>query len=148
LTVPGDKDGPGGVLVCAENYIYYKNIDHKELKVPIPRRYGQPDDRGVLITSFAIHTQKNLFFFLVQSEFGDVYRITMEYEEDQVKELHVKYFDTLAPTNSLCVLKSGLLFAASEFGNHYLFQFQGIGMYAYMRFGSALSVICHYPILS
>jgi splicing factor 3B subunit 3 len=30
-------------------------------------------------------------------------------------------------SNSLCITKTGLLFAASEFGNHSLFQFQGIG---------------------
>jgi hypothetical protein len=40
----------------------------------------------------------------------------------------VKYFDTIAPTASMCVLKTGFLFAASEFGNHYLFQFTGIGI--------------------
>lgn len=27
----------------------------------------------------------------------------------------------------MCILKTGFLFAASEFGNHYLFQFAGIG---------------------
>ena len=39
-------------------------------------------------------------------------------------ELIVKYFDTIPPCTSICVLKTGFLFAASEFGNHALYQFQ------------------------
>ena len=35
----------------------------------------------------------------------------------------MKYFDTLPPCISICVLKTGFLFAASEFGNHALYQF-------------------------
>lgn len=39
ITVPGGNDGPGGVLVCAENYITYKNFgDQPDIKSPIPRR--------------------------------------------------------------------------------------------------------------
>lgn len=39
VTVPGGNDGPGGVLVCAENYITYKNFgDQPDIRAPIPRR--------------------------------------------------------------------------------------------------------------
>ncbi len=31
IPVPGGADGPGGVLVCAENFIIYKNQDHEEV---------------------------------------------------------------------------------------------------------------------
>ena len=31
--------------------------------------------------------------------------------------MRVKYFDTVAVCASMCVLKSGFLFCASEFGN-------------------------------
>ena len=34
-----------------------------------------------------------------------------------MKSLKVKYFDTIPVASSLCILKSGFLFAASEFGN-------------------------------
>lgn len=40
-----------------------------------------------------------------------------------MSELRVKYFDTIPPAISICVLKTGFLFAASEFGNHALYQF-------------------------
>lgn len=131
LTVPGGADGPGGVLVCAENKITFKNMGHDDVSAPIPRRYGIPDDKGVLIVASATHIQKNLFFFLCQSEFGDIYKVTLTWDEDgddaTVSDLHVKYFDTIPVATSLCVLKTGFLFCAAEFSNHYLFQFQGIG---------------------
>ena len=35
----------------------------------------------------------------------------------QVSELKIKYFDTVPVAASMCVLKTGFLFLASEFGN-------------------------------
>ena len=43
-------------------------------------------------------------------------------------QVQIKYFDSIPLTNAICVLKTGFLFAASEFGNHALYQFQGIGL--------------------
>jgi splicing factor 3B subunit 3 len=57
------------------------------------------------------------FFFLLQSEEGDLYKITIEHEEEEVKSLKIKYFDTVPIAAGLCILKSGFLFVASEFGN-------------------------------
>lgn len=58
-----------------------------------------------------------MFFFLAQTEQGDIFKITLETDEDMVTEIHLKYFDTVPVSSSLCVLKSGFLFTASEFGN-------------------------------
>lgn len=38
IPVPGDTDGPSGVLVCAENKIAYKKPDHEDVVTLIPRR--------------------------------------------------------------------------------------------------------------
>ena len=39
VAVPGDKDGPSGVLICSENYLTYKNLgDQHDIRCPIPRR--------------------------------------------------------------------------------------------------------------
>ena len=35
----------------------------------------------------------------------------------QVTEMRLKYFDTVPVASSMCVLKTGFLFVASEFGN-------------------------------
>lgn len=67
------------------------------------------------------------FFFLLQSEEGDLYKVTIEHEEEEVQALKIKYFDTVPVASSLCILKSGFLFVASEFGNQYLYQFEKLG---------------------
>lgn len=38
VTVPGGADGPSGVLVCAENFVIYKNQGHPDVRAVIPRR--------------------------------------------------------------------------------------------------------------
>jgi len=64
----------------------------------------------------------------LQTEYGDIFKVTLtDGGGDRVSELNIKYFDTIAVAISICVLKSGFLFAASEFGNHALYQFKGVG---------------------
>lgn len=127
VTVPGGGDGPSGVLVCAENFVIYKNQGQPDVRAVIPRRADLPAERGVLIVSAATHRQKTLFFFLLQTEYGDIFKVTLEHDNERVSELKIKYFDTIPVSASMCVLKSGYLFAASEFGNHALYQFRAIG---------------------
>ncbi|KAI1707610.1 mono-functional DNA-alkylating methyl methanesulfonate n-term domain-containing protein [Ditylenchus destructor] len=56
-----------------------------------------------------------MYFFLVQSEQGDVFKL--EADGDIVTEMRIKYFDTLPTANSMCILKTRFLFVASKFGN-------------------------------
>jgi splicing factor 3B subunit 3 len=127
ISVPGGTDGPGGVLVCTEDMIIYKNQNHPEVAVKIPRRQTTDPLRGVMIVATATHKQKDIFFFLVQSEYGDLYKVTLTFKDDNVSEVKMKYFDTLPVCISLAVMKTGFLFAASEFGNHNFYQFQSLG---------------------
>lgn len=127
IPVPGGGDGPGGVLVCAENFLLYRHQGHEELRAVLPRREDLSGDRGVLIVAYASHKKKSYSFFLLQSEYGDIYKATLEHSGETVTELKVKYFDTLPPCVSLAVLKTGFLFCASETGNHTLYQFVGTG---------------------
>ncbi|WAR13629.1 LOW QUALITY PROTEIN: SF3B3-like protein [Mya arenaria] len=130
ISVPGGTDGPSGVLICSENYITYKNIgDQPDIRCPIPRRRNDLDDpeRGMIFVCSATHKTKSMFFFLAQTEQGDIFKVTLETDEDMVTEIHLKYFDTIPLAASLCVLKSGFLFASSEFGNHNLYQIARLG---------------------
>ena len=128
IPVPGLADGgPGGVLVCCENFLLYRNADHPELRAAIPRRADLPLDKSVLITASATLKQKSRFFTFLQTEYGDLFRVTMTYDGSTVTELKMKYFDTIPPATSICILRKGFLFAASEFGDHYLYQFEGLG---------------------
>lgn len=44
-------------------------------------------------------------------------KISQGFANFQVTELKIKYFDTVAVSNAMCILKTGFLFTASEFGN-------------------------------
>jgi len=54
---------------------------------------------------------------LLQSEKGDLYKVTIDYTGDIADEIKIKYFDTVSVASSLCILRSGFLFVAGEFGN-------------------------------
>ncbi|KAI9651788.1 MAG: pre-mRNA-splicing factor rse1 [Trizodia sp. TS-e1964] len=134
--VPGGSDGPSGVLVCGEDNITYRHINQEAFRVAIPRRRGATEDpnRKRIVVSGVMHKMKGAFFFLLQSEDGDLFKVTLDMVEDEneeptgeVKRLKIKYFDTVPIASSLCILKSGFLFVASESGNHDFYQFNSLG---------------------
>lgn len=137
--VPGGNDGPSGVLVCGEESVTYRHSNQEAFRVPVPRRRGATEDpqRKRMIVAGVMHKLKGsagAFFFLLQSEDGDLFKVTLDMAEDaegnptgEVKRLKIKYFDTIPVATSLCILKSGFLFAASEFGNHMFYQFEKLG---------------------
>ncbi|EDV29081.1 uncharacterized protein TRIADDRAFT_49802 [Trichoplax adhaerens] len=130
IPVPGGNDGPSGILVCSENFITYKNFgDQPDIRMPIPRRrYDLSDpDRGILFVCYAGHKTKSLFFFFIQNEQGDIFKLTLTVEDDMVSSIKLKYFDTIPVASSMIVLKTGFLFASSEFGNHHLYQIAHLG---------------------
>ncbi|KAL2129121.1 hypothetical protein VTI74DRAFT_8198 [Chaetomium olivicolor] len=137
--VPGGNDGPSGVLVCGEENVTYRHSNQEAFRVPIPRRRGATEDpqRKRVIVSGVMHKLKGsagAFFFLLQTDDGDLFKVTLDMVEDsegnptgEVRRLKIKYFDTVPIAHSLCILKSGFLFAASEFGNHHFYQFEKLG---------------------
>ncbi|KAK4686117.1 splicing factor 3B subunit 3, partial [Tremellales sp. Uapishka_1] len=139
VQVPGGQnatsdrfDGPSGVLVCCEDHIIWKHMDVEAHRVPIPRRRNPlaqrgETARGLIIVAGVMHKIRGAFFFLLQSEEGDLYKVTIEHEGEDVKSLRIKYFDTVPVAASLCILKSGYLFVASEFSDQNLYQFQNLG---------------------
>ncbi|KAI9136953.1 CPSF A subunit region-domain-containing protein [Paraphysoderma sedebokerense] len=129
LSVPGGTDGPSGVLVCTENCISWRHPGQPEHRVPIPRRMNYLEDanRGLLIVTGVMHKMKNAFFVLLQSEEGDIYKLTIDHSEGEVQSLRIKYFDTVPVASSLVILKAGFLYVASEMGNHTLYQIENLG---------------------
>ncbi|GLG92316.1 Splicing factor 3B subunit 3 [Gryllus bimaculatus] len=130
VPVPGGEDGPSGILICSENYLTYKHLgDQMDIRCPIPRRRNDLDDpeRGMIFVCSATHKTKSMFFFLAQTEQGDIFKITLETDGYVVREIRLKYFDTVPVATAMCVLKTGFLFVATEFGNHYLYQIVHLG---------------------
>lgn len=134
--VPGGVDGPSGVLVCSLDNITYRHSNQDPFRVAIPRRRGATEnpERKRHIIAGVMHKMRGAFFFLLQSEDGDMFKVTLEMVEDEagqatgeVKRLKIKYFDTVPIASNLCILKSGFLFVASETGNHHFYQFEKLG---------------------
>jgi splicing factor 3B subunit 3 len=129
VSVPGGADGPSGVLVFSENYVTYKHQGSKDVRSPIPRRNNMPYERGLMVIASSMHKSKGKtknksnFFFIVQSELGDLYRVTLNLAEEKVDEIVVKYFDTVPVANSIVIMRNGHLFVASEFGDHQVYRF-------------------------
>jgi splicing factor 3B subunit 3 len=144
--IPGGVDGPGGVLVGGEDWIEYMHetigrsddddmdTDKKFTRVvaAIPRRKLHPNEKGILITKITLHRQKkSKFFALAQNELGDVYKVTLQVDsadKTKVTSMEVALLDSLPVANSLNVSKLGMLFAAAEFGDHNLYQFERIDL--------------------
>ena len=134
--VPGGADGPSGVLVCAEDSVVYRHHNQEAFRVPVPRRRGvlENPERKRRIVSGVMHKMRGAFFFLLQTEDGDLFKVTIDMVEDdngqptgEVQRLRIKYFDTVPVATSLCILRSGFLFIASESGNHHFYQFEKLG---------------------
>ena len=66
-------------------------------------------------------------FFLLQSELGDIYKVSLDCTEQMVHGLKIQYFDTIAPSSALNILTTGHLFAAGEASNHTLYNFKSTG---------------------
>lgn len=132
LQVPG-PDGentlPSGVLVGTNGYISYRNMNQPELRVPIPRRHGTDPTIAppTSIVSGIMHKNHDDFFFIVQTELGDLFKIELEHDGENVIDLTIRYFDTIPLAISLNILKSGFLFASCENGNHKFYRFLTLG---------------------
>ncbi|KAJ8903598.1 hypothetical protein NDN08_004702 [Rhodosorus marinus] len=128
-SVPGGGDGPSGALVCSLGKICYHGIskEHPVVEAMLPHRQGDAKN-NTMIVSHALHKQRGMFFFLLCTERGDLLKVELKWSEETVSEVRIKYLDTLPyAASAMCVLRTGFLFAASEFGNHNFYQFQGVG---------------------
>lgn len=65
IPVPGFPDGPGGVIVVLEDYLWYKNNKEEQL-IRFPVRKDKIGNRKVQFTAFATYKLKG-FFFLISS---------------------------------------------------------------------------------
>lgn len=141
ISVPGGYDGPSGILVCSEGMIQYRCPFKPTHYVPIPTRGNGMSTKSIIVSS-VVHKMKNAFFILIQNQFGDVFKVTLEYTTTQetkydviggdvgpgmVTSIKVRYFDTIPVCTSLLILKSGFLYADCEQSDQYVYQFEKLG---------------------
>lgn len=141
LMVPGGDDGPGGVLVCSEDYVTYRNLLEEDdsgnliksknpcqLETRLPHREFMPS--GTMIVSGTMyHDRKgNAFFFLLCTEHGDLIKADLQWTaESGVTSLKLAYFDSVPmPAIGFCIFRSGYLFLALEGSDSFLLQFRTV----------------------
>jgi len=61
------------------------------------------------------------------SEHGDLYKVTLDQNGNDVLGIVVQYLQTIVPCAQLNLLESGYLFAAGDCTNHYLYKFLDLG---------------------
>lgn len=130
--VPGGQDGPSGVLVCCEDRIFYRHDKHAPLCIPIPRRAGPTEDpnRKRIIVSGCMHLSRarHEFFFLLQTEDGDVFKLTIVMAKNDQgvstmvpDALQLKYYETFPAAKQMLLIRKGYLYIAAENGHNKLY---------------------------
>ncbi|RMZ73108.1 hypothetical protein GMOD_00009623 [Pyrenophora seminiperda CCB06] len=131
--VPGGPNAPSGVLCCGEDSITYRRIFNNKSKVhrlAIPRREGATEDpnRKRMIIAGTLYSLKGGdFFYLLQTEDGDVFKLTVDAPNGTVDKIKIKYFDTLPIATSICILRAGFVYAACESGDRILYELESLG---------------------
>ncbi|KAH3661261.1 hypothetical protein OGAPHI_006668 [Ogataea philodendri] len=135
IALPGGGQGPSGVLLCSEGIIQYKCLSKMTHTIPIPRRNGQKKHSRAICG--VVHKLKNTFFVLIQTELGDLFKVTLDYivqdsdesrgEAGLVNSVEIQYFDTMPICSSLLIFRAGFLYANCESGDQYLYQFEKLG---------------------
>ena len=80
------EGGPGGIIVICENFVVYKRVGHEDRTCYLPQRHSHDMTRGLFVTSHAIFNHET-FFFMLQSEYGDLYKLTLEFTEMDVHSM-------------------------------------------------------------
>ncbi|KAF2259914.1 hypothetical protein CC78DRAFT_44351 [Lojkania enalia] len=131
--VPGGPDMPSGVLCCGEDNISYRRIYNNASEVQrlaIPRREGATEDpnRKRIIVAGTVYTLKGgEFFYLLQTDDGDAFKVTFDAPGGDVNNIKIKYFDTLPIASSICLLKAGFVYCACESGDRILYELESLG---------------------
>jgi splicing factor 3B subunit 3 len=131
--VPGGPNAPSGVLCCGEDNITYRRIFNNKSSVhrlAIPRREGATEDpnRKRTIVAGTLYSLKGGdFFYLLQTDDGDVFKLTVDAPTGTVEKIKIKYFDTIPVATSICILRAGFVYAACESGDRILYELESLG---------------------
>lgn len=134
--VPGGAKAPSGVLICGEDSISYRPMYVKNQargkihRLAIPRREGATEDpnrKRIIVAGDVFKIKGGDFFYLLQTEDGDLFKVTFEHYSGAVKRLMILYFDTTPVSSSISILNAGFVFCASESGDRILYNLESLG---------------------
>lgn len=119
FSVPGGQEGPSGVIVAAAGRIYWMHKGQRApLTIPIPERQGvlEPSRNRYIVCGIMFFNKKGNLFWLLQTDDGDVFKLTMDFEGSKVVSLKLRYFETLPIAKEFVIIKKGLLYVLPESG--------------------------------
>ncbi|KAL5410838.1 hypothetical protein PMIN03_005210 [Paraphaeosphaeria minitans] len=131
--VPGGQNAPSGVLCCGEDNITYHRIFNKRAqmhRLAIPRREGATEDpnrKRVIVTGTLYMLKGGDFFYLLQTDDGDVFKLNITHDNGAVEKIKIKYFDTLPIATSICILRAGFVYLACESGDRTIYELESLG---------------------
>ncbi|AAS53753.2 AFR382Wp [Eremothecium gossypii ATCC 10895] len=113
------------VLMGFDNYVSLKDLRGRyDINVQIPTRKLS---QKTIITAGTVQKLKRDFFMLLQSNHGDLYKVKILPDEKTASPVvTISYFDTIPQAQNLHIFKHGYMFANSEYGNSYLYQFENL----------------------
>ncbi|KAL5455420.1 hypothetical protein PMIN06_004506 [Paraphaeosphaeria minitans] len=131
--VPGGQNAPSGVLCCGEDNITYHRIFNNRAqmhRLAIPRREGATEDpnrKRVIVTGTLYMLKGGDFFYLLQTDDGDVFKLNITHDNGAVEKIKIKYFDTLPIATSICILRAGFVYLACESGDRTIYELESLG---------------------
>ncbi|KAL5371643.1 hypothetical protein DPSP01_014113 [Paraphaeosphaeria sporulosa] len=131
--VPGGQNAPSGVLCCGEDNITYHRIFNNKAqmhRLAIPRREGATEDpnrKRVIVTGTLYMLKGGDFFYLLQTDDGDVFKLNITHDNGAVEKIKIKYFDTLPIATSICILRAGFVYLACESGDRTIYELESLG---------------------
>lgn len=63
-------------------------------------------ERGMIFVCSATHKTKSMFFFLAQTEQGDIFKVTLETDEEMVNKPLLHRVHTIVPQLTICAALS------------------------------------------
>ncbi|KAA8495094.1 Splicing factor 3B subunit 3 [Porphyridium purpureum] len=159
IPLPGAPEGPGGVLVCSFGRVSYYTLTAFDedgadgsdsqsatlvCQIPLRNESDTADIQAeVLISAYALHRQRGMFFLLMANEFGDLLKLDFTLSTATAPaqvlarddppasvtatQMSLYYYDSLpGPTLDFVITKNGCLFNASEAGDHGLYLIQSL----------------------
>ncbi|CDO91890.1 unnamed protein product [Kluyveromyces dobzhanskii CBS 2104] len=122
-----DEDSINPFVICGyDGYLTLRDLEGcYEVSVQLPVRNNVS---STIIINGTVHKLKKDFFILMQSNHGDLYKVSIvPDEESRDPVLEISHFDTIPPSEDIHIFKSGTVFNVSEFGTSYLSQFESLG---------------------
>ena len=121
-----------GILICCEGFLIFKDLsfcmkgDYKfnvtssiNSKVIILPVRKESKFKKCIITGYVNFrvAGDNEVIHIIQTDLGDLFKLRLDLDSGELVSLTLEYFDTIPPCNSICIMRNGILFAATDCSN-------------------------------